>query len=65
MAEAQRITVAEAREKVLAGQALLVCAYANEASFARYHLDGAISLAEFKARVDTLPKDREIIFYCD
>lgn len=65
MAEAQRITVAEAREKVVAGQALLVCAYANDASFARYHLDGAISLAEFKTRVDTLPRNQEIIFYCD
>lgn len=65
MAEAQRITAAETRQKVQTGKALLVCAYANEAAFARYHLDGAISLAAFQARVGSLPKEQEIIFYCD
>lgn len=65
MPEAQRITVTEAREKVMAGKALLVCAYTDDAAFARYNLDGAISLTAFKSGVDNLPTDKEIIFYCD
>lgn len=65
MAEALRITATEARSKVTQGKALLVCAYANEAAFARYHLDGAMSLADFQARAGNLPKGQEIIFYCD
>ena len=63
--EALRITATETRKKVMAGKALLVCAYPDDASFARYHLDGAISLAAFKARAGNLPRDQEIIFYCD
>lgn len=65
MPDAKRVTAAETREKVMAGKALLVCAYADDSAFARYRLDGAISLADFKARVSTLPKEQEIVFYCD
>jgi rhodanese-related sulfurtransferase len=41
-----------------------VCAYDDEAEFHANYLDGAISLLEFESMVDTLPRDREIIFYC-
>jgi rhodanese-related sulfurtransferase len=53
-----------ARQRVLSGDALLVCAYDNQEKFEKNHLQGAISLVEFKSRVSSLPKDREIIFYC-
>ena len=43
---------------------LLVCAYNDANKYAQNHLEGAISLDEFAARAATLPKDREIIFYC-
>lgn len=65
MADAIRVSATETRQKVQAGKALLVCAYADEANFARYHLDGAISLAAFQARAGSLPREQEIIFYCD
>jgi hypothetical protein len=65
MTEPLRINAAETRQHVQAGKALLVCAYADGAAFARYHLDGAISLADFQARAGSLPREQEIIFYCD
>jgi len=64
MAEIERIGVADARGKVQAKAALLVCAYADEAKFNSARLEGAISLASFEARAASLPKGQEIIFYC-
>jgi hypothetical protein len=64
MAEIERIGVADARRKILAKQALLVCAYPEEAKFNAARLEGAISLGSFEGRVASLPKGQEIIFYC-
>ena len=61
MADIERISVKEAREK--AHQALLVCAYENEAKHRMFNLDGSISLANFRSRLALLPKTQEIIFY--
>jgi hypothetical protein len=58
-----RIDVVQARERVLAG-ALLVCAYEDEARCRRLALDGAMSLPRFRTEAPTLPRDRELIFYC-
>ncbi len=61
-----RISPEEARQKTLSGEALLVCAYNSSGDkFEKYHLEGAISLQEFKTMVDGLQKDQEIIFYCN
>ena len=65
MSEVVRISPEEARQKVLAGQALLVCAYADYAKFMKYHLEGAIPLSDLHAHEENLSKDREIIFYCN
>ena len=64
MAKVARITPQEAHPRVVAGQALLVCAYEDPARFARIRLEGAISIQEFRARRASLPRDQEIIFYC-
>lgn len=64
MAKVARITPQEAHARVVAGQALLVCAYEDPARFATIHLEGAISIQEFRARRASLPRDQEIIFYC-
>jgi len=64
MAEIERISVADARRNVQANQALLVCAYPDEAKFNGVRLERAISLASFEGRAATLPKGQEIIFYC-
>ena len=64
MAEVARIPVEEAQKKIKAGQALLVCAYEDEAKCRMVNLDGSISLTSFQSRVASLPKTQEIIFYC-
>jgi len=61
MADIERISVKQAHGK--AHQALLVCAYENEAKHRMFNLDGSISLANFRSRLASLPKTQEIIFY--
>jgi hypothetical protein len=64
MAEVPRIGVEEARHKVAAGEALLVCAYPDEAKCNRMRLEGSITLSELQSRLPSFAKDQEIIFYC-
>jgi hypothetical protein len=64
MAEVERISAKEAHGKVHAQEALLVCAYEDEAKCRMINLDGSISLTSFQSRVVSLPKTQEIIFYC-
>jgi hypothetical protein len=64
MAEVPRIDVEEARRRVAAGQALLVCAYPEEAKCNSMKLEGSLTLSQLQARLPSVPKDRELIFYC-
>lgn len=64
MADVERIGVEEARRRIAAGRAILVCAYEDEAKCDRIRLEGAMSLTEFKRRAAMLPEGRDIIFYC-
>jgi rhodanese-related sulfurtransferase len=64
MAEAKRVSPEEVHQKLKAGKALLVCAYEDESKFTKVHLQGAISLSEFKSKLSSLSKDQEIVFYC-
>jgi len=64
MAEITRVSVEEARRKTTAGQALLVCAYDDEAKCRKFNLDGSVSLTSLEAKAASLPKNKEIIFYC-
>jgi len=48
----------------MAGRALLVCGYEDEEKFGALRLEGAVSFAEFQKMLPTLPKDKEIVFYC-
>jgi rhodanese-related sulfurtransferase len=43
---------------------ILVCAYEKDEEFCKNDLEGAISLSEFRQRIDTFPKDETVIFYC-
>jgi hypothetical protein len=63
MSEITRIPPEETRQKVLTGQALLVCAYPAYEKFLKYHLEGAISLSDLQAKENSLPRDKELIFY--
>jgi hypothetical protein len=63
MADIQGIDAQQTHTKAKSNQALLVCAYEDEAKCRRLNLDGSISFANFKSRVNSLPKSQEIIFY--
>ncbi len=64
MIEPLRISAEEVLQKAMSGSALLVCAYDDEEKFRKFHLEGAISFAEFRSKLPSLKKDHEIIFYC-
>ena len=64
MNEVTRVTPEEIYPRLRSGEALLVCAYEDEAKCQRLRLAGALSLAAFKSLRPTLPQDREIVFYC-
>lgn len=61
----ERVSPQQARQHLTADSgSMLVCAYDSQEKFEQNHLEGAIPLATFAAQVDSIPKDREIIFYC-
>lgn len=64
MTEPKRVSPEEVHQKLKGGKAILVCAYEDESKFKKVHLQGAISLSEFKSTLSSLPKDQEIVFYC-
>jgi hypothetical protein len=63
MADIQRIDAQQAHAKAKSKQALLVCAYEDEAKCRMLNLDGSISFASLQSRAASLPKTQEIIFY--
>jgi hypothetical protein len=63
MADIQRISAQQAHAKAESKQALLVCAYEDEAKCKIFNLEGSVSFTNFKSRVQSLPKSQEIIFY--
>ena len=64
MAEIERISAEETHSKVAANQALLVCAYEDDAKCRMVNLEGSMSLTSFQSKAASLPKDQEIIFFC-
>ncbi|HEY3246044.1 MAG TPA: ArsR family transcriptional regulator [Phycisphaerae bacterium] len=64
MAEPARIQPSEARRKVQAGDALLVCAYDDDEKCRQNRLEGAISLNALQAQLPSISKNREMVFYC-
>ena len=62
--EVPRVTPAEARKRMDAGRAILVCGYEPDEKFQAMHLEGAESLNQFRARLPDIPREQEIIFYC-
>lgn len=61
---APRISPQDTYRQVTSGQAILVCAYEDEAKCNTMMLRGAISLKEFESRLPNLKKDQPIIFFC-
>ena len=63
MGDIERISAQQAHAKTKANQALLVCAYEDEAKCRMLNLEGSISFIKFQPRAASLPKTQEIIFY--
>jgi hypothetical protein len=63
MADIQRIDAQQAHTKAKSNQALLVCAYEDDAKCRMFNLEGSMSFTSFKSRAQSLPKSQEIIFY--
>ena len=59
-----RVPPEEILGKVQSGDALLVCAYDDDEKFKSLHLEKALSLRQFHEIESSLPKSKEIIFYC-
>jgi hypothetical protein len=59
----ERVSVQETRSKVLAGEAVLVCAY-NDKRCEGLLLEGALTRREFEEVLPAFPKEKEIIIYC-
>lgn len=64
MADTTRVAPSEIRDRVLSGKTLLICAYDSDAKFNENHLEGGMSLADFKTRLNGLARDTELVFYC-
>lgn len=63
-ADVERIDVSKVRSEAVQGRALLVCGYEDDAKCRKGRLEGAIPLAQFASMAQSLPKNKEIIFYC-
>ncbi|MBJ6723964.1 rhodanese-like domain-containing protein [Geomesophilobacter sediminis] len=59
-----RIDPQEVQSRIQTGEALLVCAYDDEEKFRALHLEKALSRHQFQEIQPSLPKDKEIVFYC-
>ena len=59
-----RIPADQARRKIQAGRALLVCAYDDEEKCRKFMFEGALTLKQFKERLASLPENVDIVFYC-
>ena len=60
----ERVSVDTARREVEAGRALLVCAYDDESKCRQLRLENAIALHDLQRRVDSVPRNQTLIFYC-
>ena len=59
----ERISPDDARQLVDSGQALLVCSYGDDSCKSKL-LQGALLKSELDARLASLSKETQIIFYC-
>ena len=64
MKKPKGIDPTQAREKVEAGSATLVCAYEDDEKCSKVLLDGSITMRALKAGIGKRQKDEELIFYC-
>ena len=57
MARNDVLSADKAHEQVRNGSALLVCAYDSDEKFQKFHLEGAISLSDFRQKAAAFSKN--------
>ena len=64
--EVPRISPAQLKERLDAGEEILVVDARSAGEYAQRHIQGSISvpLDEVESRLDEFPRDQEIVFYC-
>jgi 3-mercaptopyruvate sulfurtransferase SseA len=64
--EVPRIAPSVLKERLDAGESVLIVDARSSDAYAERHIAGAISvpLSDLEARLDELPRDQEIVFYC-
>ena len=64
MKKPKGIDPTQARDKVEAGTATLVCAYEDDEKCSKILLAGSITMKQLKAGLSKRQKDEELVFYC-
>ena len=59
-----RIPADLARRHFESGRALLVCAYDDEEKARKFMFEGALTLKQLEERLESLPENLDILFYC-
>lgn len=59
----RRLSADAVRQKLLEGAPLLFVNAYPDSAYRRSHLEGSISQGEFMAKLPSLPKDAEFVFY--
>ena len=64
MKKPKDIDPTQAREKVEAGRATLVCAYDDETKCKKILLEGSMTMSQLRPTLGKRNKDEELILYC-
>jgi len=59
-----RVSAQEVREKTHSGDAMLVCAYDDDAKCKEFNLEDSMTLTKFKSASEEMDKSKEVFFYC-
>jgi len=62
---AREISAHDAKLNLSRGNSVLVCAYMEDQKFTNIKISGALSFRDFACSTRAIPKDKQIIFYCD
>ncbi len=60
----ERLKAEEARKLIENEGAMLVCAYDDEAKCKNIGIEEAVPYPDLKPRLDSIPKSKELVFFC-
>jgi hypothetical protein len=60
----QRLSADEVRERMEDNDTMLVCAYDDSEKCRRIGIEEAVPYPDFKSKLGSIPKSKEIVFFC-